>query len=70
MSRIVRLCVHEICLLQTTFCMEARQQSLFQVNHRLANEIVHAKVVIIHHLNRQILYLRDRLLELEHPTGK
>ena len=57
----------EVGLLQATFCVEARQQPLFQVHHSLANQIVPTKVVIIHHLDLQVLYLRDRRFELKHP---
>ena len=58
----------KVGLLQATFCVEARQKPLFQVHHSLANQIVPAKVVIIHHLDFQVLYLRDRRFELKHPT--
>lgn len=66
----VVLYLHEVGSLQAAFCMEARQQPLFQVHHSLANEIVPTKVVVVHHLNLQILYVRNGRFKLEHPTCK
>lgn len=62
--------LHKVGLLQTTFCVKARQEPLFQVHHSFTNQIVSAEVVVIHDLDLQILYLRYGRFKLERPTCK
>lgn len=60
--------VRKVSPLQATFCMESRQQPLFQVNHSLTNHVVSAQVVIVHDSNCEVFRNWNLYFELKHPV--